>query len=120
MKRILLGTLFLLAASSVSAAGNPIVWNGGITIDERASAPKDGTRLEFFIKAGNFLSDIAVVISDENGSVVVNTTTDGPWLILDLNPGRYQVIARRKNGDTQSLVIDVTDASQQFGFAFPD
>lgn len=120
MMKYLLGTLLLLATSAVSAAGNSVVWNGGITIDERESAPTDGTRLEFFVAAGNYLADIAVSITDESGREIVNTTTDGPWLILSLNPGRYQVIARRRNGDTQSLVIDVAEGNQRFGFAFPN
>ncbi|MCG8413371.1 MAG: hypothetical protein MI746_04035, partial [Pseudomonadales bacterium] len=44
-----------------------VVWHGGISEEERALAPDSGTRLVFFVRAGNFLSDIAVNITNSAG-----------------------------------------------------
>lgn len=101
-------------------AQNPVIWTGGISEEERAEAPTTGTRLVFFVSAGNYLSNIAVRITDDNSREVVNTTTAGPWLILDLPAGRYSVQATRGNGDVQGVQIEIvagTDA--EFGIMFP-
>jgi hypothetical protein len=74
----------------------------------------------FLVSAGNYLSNIAVRITDSNDREIVNTTTAGPWLILDLPAGRYNVQATRSNGDEQGVQIEVvagTDA--EFGIMFP-
>jgi len=85
-------TLILLLSLSVLpalAAQSPIIWTGGITLEEREAAPAGGTRLEFFVTGGHYLSSIQVVVTDDSGREIVNTTTTGPWLILDLAPGTY-------------------------------
>ena len=120
MNKLLL--LLLLIASSQLALGasNRILFNGGVTIEERATAPAEGTRLVFAITAGNYLSNIAVTVTNSAGNEIINATTEGPWLILDLEPGRYQVIARRSNGQEQSLSIQVDSGNQEFAFHFPE
>ena len=81
--------LILVTSSQIAfGATNPIVFNGGVTIEERDTAPAEGTRLVFAVTAGNFLSDIAVTVTNASGNQVVNVTTEGLWLILDLDPGR--------------------------------
>ena len=76
-----------------------IISNGGITIAERESAPAEGSKLSFFVRAGNYLSNVTVVVRNQAGEELVNTVTDGPWLILDLPNGSYQVIATLSNGE---------------------
>jgi|TARA_Y100000294_G_scaffold132456_1_gene124960 hypothetical protein len=77
--------------------------------------------LVFFVTEGNFLSDIAVTVSDSEGMTLVETTTTGPWLILNLSAGTYTVRAARRNGDVQSMEIQVSDAvNNEFGFMFPE
>ncbi|MEQ8955289.1 MAG: hypothetical protein RL120_14255 [Gammaproteobacteria bacterium] len=110
----------VLITAPAFGAASPIIFNGGITMEERAGAPTEGIRLVFFVAAGNFLSDIDVSVSNEAGRELVNVTTEGPWLILDLDPGNYRVVATRGNGQVQSLIIRVDESSQEFGFSFPD
>ncbi len=116
-------TLILLLSLSVLpalAAQSPIIWTGGITLEEREAAPAGGTRLEFFVTGGHYLSSIQVVVTDDSGREIVNTTTTGPWLILDLAPGTYQVQAVRRNGDTQGGMISVSGDGGNYAFMFPD
>lgn len=83
-------------------------------------APQEGTRLVFFVSAGNYLADIEVILRDAAGKEIVNTTSTGPWLILDLDPGQYQEQATRNNGQSRSLVIQLTAGDQQFSITFPE
>ena len=44
-------------------------------------------------KAGSYLSDVRIKISDAAGKSVLDTRLDGPWLLVDLKPGSYTVEA---------------------------
>ncbi len=117
-KSIAIAVLSLLSYAIV--AQDAVVWHGGISEEERALAPDAGTRLVFFVSAGSFLSDIAVNITNSSGQEVVNVTTNGPWLYLNLPSGTYDVRAQRRNGDVQSLKVDIDEnADQEFAFMFP-
>ncbi|MEX2470051.1 MAG: hypothetical protein WD396_09870 [Pseudohongiellaceae bacterium] len=119
MKTLFLGAILALLAPCTLATQNPVIWSGGITIDEREAAPTEGVRLSFFLTTGHYLSAITVSVLDEAGSELVDTVTTGPWLILDLAPGRYTVNAQRQNGQVQSAMVEVTSGNQEFGIAFP-
>lgn len=118
IKNTLLGMAISLLLCGNMLAQEIIIFNGGITIAERQSAPEDGTKLSFFVQAGNYLSNVKVIVQTTSGEELVNTVTNGPWLILDLPSGTYQVIASISNGETQSLPITITDDNQEFGFMF--
>jgi hypothetical protein len=103
---------------SVSAAQGVVVWSGGVGTDERESAPTTGTKLVFFVESGSFLSGVQVLIKNANGAEVVNTVSTGPWLILNLPSGRYQVTATRSEGNAQGGYIDVDGSNQEFAYMF--
>jgi hypothetical protein len=105
-----LALLISLFALSALAAQSPILWTGGITLEERDAASA----------GGHYLSSIQVVVTDDSGREIVNTTTAGPWLILDLAPGTYQVQAARRNSDTQGGTISVSGDGGNYAFMFPD
>ena len=42
---------------------------------------------------GAFISDVKVVIDDRHGKELVNLTTAGPWLFINLPTGNYRVKA---------------------------
>lgn len=109
----------LLAVTNITAlAQDRVIFNGGISLEERMTAPTTGTKLVFFVRAGNFLSDVQVVVKDQSGQELVNTVSKGPWLILDLPAGRYRVSASIDSGETQSVEIAVENRPQEFGFMF--
>lgn len=116
----ILTLILTLTALPALAAQSPVIWTGGITLEERDTAPTTGTRLEFFVTGGNYLSNITVTVTGSNGQQLVSTVTEGPWLILDLAPGSYRVQATRGNGDTQGGTINVTGDGGKFAFMFPD
>ncbi len=114
----LLAMLFAVIVNTTVSAQEIILFNGGISSEERASAPTTGTKLVFFVRAGNFLSAVSVVVKNEAGQEVVNTVTKGPWLILNLPAGRYQVSASIDSGETLGLMIDFDGTAKEVGFMF--
>jgi len=44
-------------------------------------------------EGGNYLADARVSIADESGRRVLDTRLDGPWLDVELAPGRYVIDA---------------------------
>jgi hypothetical protein len=102
------------------APEDPVVFNGGISLEERAGAPDEGTKLEFFLGSGAYLSDVQVTVADAEGNELVNTVTDGPWLILDLPDGQYNVQARLDDEQVQSGMITVDSRAQKFGYVFAE
>ena len=115
-------TLFVLVLglglNAAALAQNYVVFNGGITAAERAAAPKEGTKLSFFVQAGNYLANVSVVVRNEAGNEVVNTVAEGPWLILNLPNGTYRVDATISSGETQSVTINVDGGNREVGFMF--
>ena len=110
-------TVLIAFAVPATAQESAVVWTGGVGIDERESAPKEGTKLVFFVNTGNFLANVHVVVTDAAGHEVVNAISTGPWMILKLAPGSYRVRAE-VGGQAQGGRIEVTDNSQQFAYMF--
>ena len=117
-KRQSMLAMLMIASAAAVAQEAPIVFNGGISLEERASAPEEGTKLEFFLAGGPYLADVHVVVEDAAGHAVVDTVTDGPWLILDLPDGQYNVQASLSEDQVQSGMITVDERSERFGYMF--
>jgi hypothetical protein len=105
-----LAVIGLLAAplpAAAQGAGDPILDAGGIKYacagvgkasrsDPRwASFP---VRLEFAAANGDFLGDPAVTVSDASGKQVFQAQCNGPWVLIELAPGRYKVHATGQKG----------------------
>lgn len=54
-----------------------------------------------------YVSGVDVTIRDGDDRVVLETTTKGPWLMVDLPPGRYTLAADHK-GRTQTRKLDLS------------
>jgi hypothetical protein len=117
LNRTLILTAVLALTAPALAQENAVVWTGGIGVEERDSAPKDGTKLVFFVDSGNFLSNVQVVVKDAGGKEVVNAKSTGPWMILKLEPGTYRVRAT-VGEQAQGGRIEVTGGNQEFAYMF--
>ena len=88
--------VFAAAAAAVSAQPAPPVRTGGIGEEERRALESDSRynlKLVAANRAGQYISDVDVTIVDERGAGVVAARMAGPWLLADLPPGRYRVVA---------------------------
>ena len=138
MKRVTLGFCLVLGIGFCSPflavnaqeirkdQGAPYVTGGiGIAERERLSAMANDFSLKarFAVQAGNYLADIQVTIEDAQGNKVIETMADGPWLLVDLDPGSYKVIATSAVADeTLRKDVQVQPASSTevlFSFTYP-
>lgn len=79
-----------------TAAGVSYV-SGGVGADSIArldSLAKDfNVKLVFALKSGNYVSDVRVMITDSAGKTRVDAIAQGPWFLIRLPAGSYQVAA---------------------------
>lgn len=100
---LLIGAVSVVPAASadeaavVSNLGNVAYVSGGVgdeSINRLNSMAREfNLKLVFALKSGAYLSDVHTVIVDTRGATVLDTTTDGPWLLTRLSTGSYQVLA---------------------------
>lgn len=83
----------------------------GVGLEEReASYPAFPLKLIFVAANKPFVSLVGVTFRNLQGETILDIPPDhvtGPWLFVDLPPGRYEVVARRQNGDTVTKTITV-------------
>ena len=56
-------------------------------------------------KTGGFLADIPIKIVDGKNQVVLDATTDGPYLFAKLPAGRYQIIAGNAGAQKRTVQL---------------
>jgi hypothetical protein len=75
--------------------------SGGVGIEERNLMQRKAggydLDLSFADRQGHYLSDVKVVIDDQHGKQLVDSTTTGPFFYIDLPPGKYDVKASFDN-----------------------
>lgn len=98
---------------------------GGISVSEQQDLERHKDRFSLWVttaarKSGAYLADVQVKISDGAGKVLFNAPLPGPWLFIDLPPGRYTVEAtHRGKPQTRSTQIRTGDRHQMV-FHFDD
>ncbi|WP_051379053.1 carboxypeptidase-like regulatory domain-containing protein [Derxia gummosa] len=87
--------------------------SGGIGLDEskamRAEMGKWPVSLMFTQRSGGraaYASDTHVVVTDTAGNSLIDATADGPFMLIDLPPGQYQLSATL-DGREQIRALDV-------------
>lgn len=93
-------------------APTPPWLSGGIGVDEmqrfNARAAEYNLKLVFTLKEGNYVSDVAVIVKDKAGSIVLAFTAPGPLALAKLPRGPYTVEATYE-GRTQVRKVDVRE-----------
>ena len=83
---------------------------GGITVDERQEMAEQRKNFSLLLKlaakSGRYLGDVSVNITDGKGAAVFESTTDGPWLMVNLPAGSYTLKATN-GGVSQSQKIGI-------------
>jgi hypothetical protein len=90
--------------------GNVTFVTGGVTKDEansfRAMSSRYMLSLEFAQSAGTFLSNVQVSVTDGRGAPVLQTVSEGPFLLANLPPGQYTVRAASEGRvKTQTVTV---------------
>jgi hypothetical protein len=95
-----------------SYLGTPWV-SGGVGESSRDQLMREyddyNLKLEFAVAEGNYLADVAVNITRENGTPVLRAFSTGPWLMTKLPAGTYDVTV---NGFEKTFEQQVTVPAQ--------
>jgi len=74
--------------------GIPYV-SGGVGVGEREELREEMTRfnlkLIFALTSGAYVADIPVEIKDQQGKVILDVKSEGPWLYVSLPAGSYTI-----------------------------
>lgn len=112
------------AADQQMAVDNPAnirFMSGGIGQEEReqfkAAEADFPVKLSFANRTGAFLSNVDVTITDRTGQTVLGLRTQGPILLVDLQPGEY-VVEARDNGEVISRDITVSSSPRSYTVHF--
>lgn len=110
----------------VQHAGGISYLSGGVGSDESTAIKSEMGNyplvLEFAGKtnAGNdYLADIPVQISDAHGTVVLDTSSRGPFMLISLPNGRYTVTATYNGNEVRRAVSIATGAHAHELFIWP-
>jgi len=69
-------------------------YSGGVSVDERRALPQlYPLKLTFSTDSGHLLSDAEVTVTSSGKTVFRAIAENGPWLIIDLPPGVYDIEA---------------------------
>ncbi|MEJ2767127.1 carboxypeptidase-like regulatory domain-containing protein [Mycetohabitans sp. B46] len=94
----------------VSTQGEVSYISGGVGLDEsqalRREAPHWPLALRFTGSRNEYLADVQVTITRASGQSVLDTISQGPYMLIKLAPGRYTVRAQYKDAaQTKSIEL---------------
>lgn len=106
-----------LPAAQVQGAVSYVT--GGIGEDQAAAfrhaAASYPLEMLFVEKAGaknEFLADVSVSVRDRSGTALLETTTDGPFLLAELPDGKYSIDAEYR-GEHKHRSIEIRSGAHQ-------
>lgn len=108
-----LGLLALGLAAPAAAQATTYLCSG-TSEEERALAETTphSLKLVYAQPGGSFLGDVTTRIAEPGGQVVVEARCEGPWLLVDLPAGDYEVTASYR-GESKSLRVSVSPGPQE-------
>src|SRR5205823_10905269 len=100
--------------------------SGGVSSDEadamKAAAANYPLTLELAVAGPQrdpYIADARVEIRDLQGNAVLNTTTEGPFLLVRLPSGTYKLDVRWNGAEKEATVQVVADRHQHVFLEFP-
>jgi hypothetical protein len=86
--------------------------SGGVGVEEREameeSAGAYNLHLVFSKTPGSYVANVRVIIRDADGNEVLSAVSDGPWFLVKLPEGKYEVISVYREV-TRSKTVSVTN-----------
>lgn len=69
-------------------------------------------KLVFANRAGEYLSDVSVRLTDAAGLTVLETQCDAPWLLAKLEVGRYEARVETADGVRRTVELNLSGTGQ--------
>jgi hypothetical protein len=106
----------------LQGAGGARYVSGGIGAEERAEMLLMLPDYNFKVVAaaqgsGAFIDGVELVVLDARGGKVFETTLNGPWLMGQLAPGRYELLATY-GGTTQKRTLTIPARGQRVEYFY--
>lgn len=97
--------------------------SGGIGDSEIAAMQAQRANYALWVRtaakgSGAYLADVHVRITDAKKATVLDHVMDGPWLLVDLPPGRYEVQASYHGQVSSQVTTVLAGAHRQMVFYF--
>lgn len=98
--------------------------SGGISDEERVELQPQREQFSLWVvtaarKSGAYLSEVQLTIRDAQQRIVFDAALQGPWLFIDLQPGRYTLEARY-NGQMQQRPTTIRPGGRRQAFFYFD
>ena len=95
----------LATPQSFNYKGTPLL-TGGVSEEEREAMRRDTAPYNVWLAfverdTGNYVTGVKVSVVDTKENAVVDTVSDGPWLLAQVPPGQYKV--RTADGQEQTI-----------------
>lgn len=100
--------------------------SGGIGKDESEAMKQAASRYSLSIEMASagpraqYVSDVKIDIRDQKGTTVLSVTSDGPFLLANLPPGRYTVNAAKNGKSQQRDIVVAPGAHPRAMFSFQE
>jgi hypothetical protein len=112
---LFVGGMMMLSTEQAHSADAPVKTTGGIphvsggigedSLAKMETMAKDfNLKLVFALQSGNYVTDVQVAIADTKGKTLLQSTSMGPWFLVSLPPGSYQVTATFSGKDIKRSV----------------
>jgi hypothetical protein len=98
--------------------------SGGIGEDEleqiKKLRPDYPLELLFVTKGepNQYLAGVAVQVKDNNGKIVLDATSEGPFLLVKMAPGKYSVSADHEGAVKQRMIRVAGGKTQRIAFVW--
>jgi hypothetical protein len=96
---------------------------GGVGLDEsqalREAAPHWPLAMRFTGSGSDYLADVHVRIADAGGAVVLQADSRGPYMLVKLHPGRYNVTASYEGHDQTRALTLKRGSHEKLDFSWP-
>ncbi|MEM5327502.1 carboxypeptidase-like regulatory domain-containing protein [Paraburkholderia sp. JHI2823] len=106
----------------VQQQGDVSFVSGGVGLDESRAllgAQSDWPlSLRFTQRSGEYVADVRVQITDSHGASVLDTTSRGPYMLVRVRPGRYNVHVSHAGVDKTSTVTVSSNGSARASFVW--
>ena len=102
--------------------GDVTLVTGGVGLDEsqalRTEAPRWPLSMRFTGAGADYLADVHVKITDGAGSAVLQADSRGPYMLVQLHPGKYTVKATYDGHDQTRSVTIGRNGHQKLDFSW--
>ena len=105
IKSLVLAAGLVAAATSVQAQSVHLCTGIGLDGREEAAAFPHTLKLVYAMPQGSYLGNVAIRVT-RAGETVFEGVCDGPWMLLNVDPGTYKVVSTFE-GQTKTTDIRV-------------